>query len=88
MDRRESKWTIDKSIPVSVILVLLAQTVAVVFWFARLENRVANLEQQRIEAKEQTSSLPERITRLEVQQSYANQLLADLLREFRKVREQ
>jgi hypothetical protein len=84
MDRRESKWQLDKHIPISVLVALVIQTGTFIWWASKLENRVANLEQQRIESRDQTSSLPERITRLEVQQSYANQLLNDVLREMRE----
>jgi cell division protein FtsB len=82
-NRKESKWQLDRHIPISVLLALIIQTGTFIWWAAKLENRVANLEQQRIEAREQTASLPERITRLEVQQAYANELLTDLLREVR-----
>jgi Tfp pilus assembly protein PilO len=83
MERRESKWQLDKHIPISVLVALVIQTGTFIWWASKLENRVANLEQQRIESREQTSTLPERITKLEVQQAYANQLLIDVLREMR-----
>lgn len=84
MERRESKWTISKEVPVTVLIAVLIQSAGAVWWLSKLENRISNLEQQRVEMREQTSTLPERITRLEVQQAYANQLLVDLLREVRK----
>lgn len=85
MERRESKWTISKEVPVTVLVAVFIQSAGAVWWLSKLENRISNLESQRVEMREQTSSLPERITRLEVQQAYANELLVDLLREMRKV---
>jgi hypothetical protein len=84
MERRESKWRLDKHIPVPMLLAILMQTGAIIWFASQLESRVETLEQQRIEAREQTSTLPERITKLEVQQAYANQLLIDVLREMRE----
>jgi hypothetical protein len=84
MERRESKWRLDKHIPVSMLLAIFMQTGGFIWFASQLESRVETLEQQRIEAREQTSNLPERITKLEVQQAYANQLLMDVLREMRE----
>jgi Tfp pilus assembly protein PilO len=84
MDRRDSKWRLDKHIPVPMLFAVFVQTGAIVWFASQLTSRVETLEKQRIEEREQTASLPERITKLEVQQAYANQLLIDIRREMRE----
>lgn len=87
MDRRESRWTIDKHVPLAVILGMLLQTAALVWYMASFtsdtNNRIKNLEEYRIASTENNKNLPEKITRLEVEQAYTNRMLSQILTELR-----
>jgi hypothetical protein len=80
---QKERWQFDKNIPVAFIAALVMQTCCFVWWASKLDSRVASLEEARIEMKSVTSALPERITRIEVQQQFTNSLLADLLQNIR-----
>lgn len=68
-------WVIDRKIPVSVILMLVAQTVAFAWWASALDFQVKN-DSRRIEQLESSdmargrdlSFLNERLARIEEQQ--------------------
>jgi uncharacterized coiled-coil protein SlyX len=79
-DRRHETWSFDKKIPVALVLAILAQCAAFIVWGARLDSRVQSLENRFAEqqAQLQQANLPDRITRMEVQQSFSNQILSDM----------
>ena len=54
-------WKIDKHIPVAVILAMVIQTFAVIWWAAQLEARVQMIE---VETR-QNAALIERVSRVE-----------------------
>lgn len=78
-------WKLDKHIPIAVILTLVIQTGGIVWWASNLDTRLENLETHvaKEDAKAVQMSLPDRMTRLEVQQTYTNQMLKDILNEVR-----
>lgn len=89
MDRRDNAWSIDKRIPISVIIMLVFQSAAVVMWGATMQSRVEHLEKAQSEqtSKSQVHNLPERITRLEVEQRYTTLLLQDVSKDVKALRE-
>lgn len=56
-----TQWKIDKHIPVAVIMAILVQTFAVIWWAAQLETRVKILE---IDINQNTQ-LIDRVSRME-----------------------
>lgn len=62
---KKELWHLDKGIPISVIVTLIAQAVVVVWWFSNLSQQVENTE-QRIAAIE-SQRVSERLTALESQ---------------------
>lgn len=60
VDRR---WTVDKKIPVAIILTILVQTAGGIWWAATVNARVNTLEASIIQAAPQA----DRLTRVEVQ---------------------
>lgn len=71
-------WSIDKHIPIALILAILAQT-GVGVWWASSVNSLVNVNTDRITKLERRADentlLTERIIRLEVKQENANELL-------------
>jgi hypothetical protein len=55
------EWKIDKHIPVAVIVAMVMQTFAVIWWAAQLETRVNVLENQLM----QNTTLIDRVSRVE-----------------------
>jgi hypothetical protein len=72
-------WTLDKHIPVAVVLTILVQTGGVIWWGARLDSHVSNHEVRIVQlekAAQERLGTYERIVRLEAQQeATARQLL-------------
>lgn len=46
---RAGGWHLDKRVPIAIILAIFVQTAGVVWWAARLENRVVTLEKANTE---------------------------------------
>lgn len=84
-DRRENGWQLDRHIPVSVIITLIFQTAMLIWWNAKVDSRISYVENQlqKEEAKAVASSLPDRMTRLEVQQKYTYDTVKDILIELK-----
>lgn len=61
-EEKPSHWTVDKKVPLALILTIIIQTGAMLWWAASLSERVNNLERQ------QSASAPQadRLTRVEV----------------------
>lgn len=55
-------WTIDKRVPLALILTISIQTCGIVWWASGLTTRVEQLERQAADAKPQA----DRLTRVEV----------------------
>ncbi len=57
----ETRWSIDKRIPIAMIAGMLIQTSAIIWWAGRLDSRVETLESR----DAQYSVLLDRMTRTE-----------------------
>jgi Tfp pilus assembly protein PilO len=57
------RWTLDRHIPITLLLALAIQTVGFAYWMGQLSQRVANLEMRITEA----ANNGERLARVEVQ---------------------
>lgn len=55
MTEETSHWTLDKRIPVSVILALFLQTAAIIVWAMKQESRIVLLERTAITSEQITS---------------------------------
>ena len=92
---REDRWHLSKSVPVSIIIFLVMQTIGIVIWGTKLDSRVAALEgsqplqDTRLERLEQIypkiAVLDDRVTtimrRMEVQTDKLNQILGVVLKQ-------
>lgn len=56
-------WTLDRKIPLALVLTLALQTAGVFFWMGQLSVRIEQLENQ----IERAATNADRLTRLEVQ---------------------
>ena len=78
-DQQNGKWTVDRHIPVAVLIAILIQTVGIVVWAARFtattETRLAVLEKQ----VDSMAAVNERLSKLESVTTNN----ADMLREIR-----
>lgn len=59
--RPDSKWHLDKRVPVTLLIAIVAQAAAMVWWGSKLDSRVDQLEQKSLKQ----DTMPERITKLE-----------------------
>ncbi|HYD35950.1 MAG TPA: hypothetical protein VD999_07870 [Vitreimonas sp.] len=84
---RHSRWTIDKHIPVAVIIAMLGQTALLVWYIATFttntENRLKNLEEFKAAQSDNYKHIPEKIAKLEAQQSFTNLMLSEILGELK-----
>ena len=58
----DTRWHLDKKVPIALILAILAQTGAALWWASAIDYRVNTLE----ERSKSRDLIPERVTRLEV----------------------
>ncbi|MGJ5075503.1 hypothetical protein [Bradyrhizobium oligotrophicum] len=63
IDESDSRWHVDRKIPLAVILTIVLQTCGVVWWGASINSRIDVLERRADTAAPQA----DRLTRLEVQ---------------------
>jgi cyclopropane fatty-acyl-phospholipid synthase-like methyltransferase len=61
--QREKEWHLDRKVTLALILALLANAGATVWFAAQLDQRVTTIENR----QEQWASSPERITKVETQ---------------------
>ena len=62
-ERRESDhWTVDKRVPLALILILFSQTLGATWWAATMTSRVQTMEENAVMHKD----LPNRILRTEI----------------------
>lgn len=71
-----SRWRIDRHIPVAVILAIIMQTTAMVWWASSLTARVEALERNTTDNR----ALPERVSRIEGYMSSINDTLSRIER--------
>lgn len=81
----ETGWHLDRHVPIAVILAVIIQTGSILWWGAKVDSRVAAIEDhiRKEEIKASAMSLPDRMTRLEVQQKYTYDAVKDILVEVR-----
>ena len=77
-------WHLEKSVPVSMIVAIMLQTLAMVWWAARIEGRVSSLEAGvvlNVGLSERLThvdvGLSERLTRVEVTQNHVLATIAE-----------
>jgi hypothetical protein len=82
---KDDSWQLDKHVPIAVIVTVLIQTAYIVWWGSKVDSRVAAIEEhiRKEESKALTMSLPDRMTRLEVQQKYTYEAVNNILIELR-----
>jgi hypothetical protein len=73
-DPQTSQWHLDKRVPVALILTLIVQGAAMVWWGSAIDHRVAAVE-QRLSALDDSR---ERLIRLEASVSYQQQVLQEI----------
>jgi hypothetical protein len=85
-------WVIDKKLPVAAMLVLAAQTVSIVVWLAGMDNRIQQLERERLsfEATKIASSAidfdqEKRLTKLETIIPTMDQRLQDIREDVKSI---
>lgn len=83
-----NRWQLDKHVPVAVILAVVVQTGSILWWGAKVDSRVAAIEEhiRKEEIKSMAASLPDRMARIEVQQKYTYDLVKEVLQELRNKR--
>jgi hypothetical protein len=65
LSEEKGKWHIEKNIPISLILAIAVQTCAAVWWIAKTESRIDNIEQVASQPNVALNNLEERVTRIE-----------------------
>jgi len=71
-----SEWQLDKRVPAALIATLAVQTLLGVWWLAQLGERVNTLERR----AEASSSISDRLTRVEVKVDTALDVIQDIKR--------
>lgn len=80
----------DKHIPIAIILGMIIQTAAAVWYIATFtavtNQRLLSLEHTQVDITTISKQFPERIVKLEAQQAYTNMMLAEILTELKAAR--
>jgi hypothetical protein len=71
MPEDDKHWTLDRKVPVAIVVTIALQTCGIVWWASGLDHRVTALETHRLA----TASQPDRLTRLEVSLDHIRQSL-------------
>lgn len=76
MDRREDDkhWHLDKRVPIALIVTILFQSFAAVWWASAVERRVSALE----DTVRAGSDIRERLARMESDQRWVGTTLTDI----------
>jgi len=72
-------WSLDKRVPLALILALCVQTAGIAWWASQTTERLANLERR----VEQASPQADRLTRVEVKIDNIAGALADIKQSIR-----
>lgn len=70
MDRRDNRWTLDKKIPISMIVFLIGQIACFIYYSAKQDSRMTRLEERNLEDRAAITSLmvkSEWIVRMEIE---------------------
>jgi hypothetical protein len=80
-------WILENKVPLSVLLSVAIQTSTLVWWGARLDKRVENLEGEQVvqRAANNTAKIPERIATLEVQQKFTIEMVQEVGRDVKSL---
>ena len=73
----EQKWKVDRSVPVALILGMLVQTGAVVWWAATTSSRVDALEKTQVTA--------ERVARIEEQNVSLREVVIEIKSDIKRL---
>jgi hypothetical protein len=80
-------WTLDRRIPLALVLALALQSAGLVAWGVQLSERVEVLERTVAEiAKAGTPGMRERVIKLEEQRAIDHELLVEIRNELREMR--
>jgi hypothetical protein len=79
----ETKWYLDKRVPLALILTIVIQTADLVWWASNLTERVNSLERTR----EATAPQADRLTRVEVRLESVQSGIDEIKRLIRRERE-
>jgi hypothetical protein len=79
----ETKWYLDKRVPLALILTIVIQTAGLVWWASNLTERVNSLERTR----EATAPQADRLTRVEVRLESVQSGIDEIKRLIRRERE-
>jgi len=71
-------WHISKSVPISIILFLVAQTVVIIIWAVRLDSRVSYVEVVHMEDARRISVLESLLPKLAVIEARQNDVIKRL----------
>jgi hypothetical protein len=80
----ETKWYLDKRVPLALILTIVIQTAGLVWWASNLTERVNSLER----TQEATAPQADRLTRVEVRLESVQSGIDEIKRLIRREREQ
>jgi hypothetical protein len=80
----ETKWYLDKRVPLALILTIVIQTAGLVWWASNLTERVNSLER----TQEATAPQAGRLTRVEVRLESVQSGIDEIKRLIRREREQ
>lgn len=67
----QNHWVLDKRVNITMVLVVLVQTAAWVWWVSKLDSRVSNMEVWQTKY----DNVGERLTRIEERQGYTIEIL-------------
>ena len=79
-DKVKPHWSVDKRIPIALIVTICIQSMAAVWWAAKTDEKVLTLQEQ----VHNSGDLKERVIRLEVIAQNQNVLLEQILDELKK----
>lgn len=71
---RDNHWSLDKKVPLALIVAMVVQTLAAVWWAGSAAERLAALE-RRVEA---TAPMSERLAKLEERVGFVQQGIAEI----------
>lgn len=80
--RRELGWHLDKKVPISILVILIVQTISFVVFLTKMDSRVENnstyiekVDQKAIAAFKHSQSMNERLARIEERTQHTVRLL-------------
>jgi hypothetical protein len=65
-ENRDQHWSLDKRVPLAMLLALAFQAASLAYWIAGVENRGISNERRIALVETAVQQMPERLTRVEV----------------------